>query len=99
MSAEADWIRTELVHLWYDFIREERLSLVPRASGAWSMKQEAVGERIKAATALVGPVDWNDIPKLKILDGWFERMNRLLGIEARLPTDDELDTLRATGSP
>jgi hypothetical protein len=94
MSAEADWIRTELVNLWYDLIREERLSLVPRSSGKWSMKMEGVGERIKGATQLVGPANWRDIPALKILDGWFKRTNKVLGIEANLPTEEELTELR-----
>jgi hypothetical protein len=64
------------------------------------MKMEGVGERIKEATKLVGPADWHDIPVLKILDGWFARMNKILGIEADLPTEEQLTELREqTGSP
>lgn len=94
------WINQELVNLWYDLIREERLSLAPRASGKWSMKMEGVGERLREATGLVGPVDWRSIPTLKILDGWFARMNKILGIEADLPTEEQLTELREkTGTP
>lgn len=90
----AAWIRNELVTLWHNMIRETRLNLAPRGSDKWSLAMDGIGERIRSATKLVGPVNWRDIPVTHIFNGWFEHVNQRLGIDFLIPTDTELTELR-----
>lgn len=80
-------LREELMLLWDDLGREH-----DRANrGCWSIACEGLGDRIKAITELVGPVDWGTIGCRRLTSGWFAQANALIGIEnPHLPTDGEM---------
>lgn len=90
------WIEGELCNLWHDLLKEHRWTLgnegVAQRSRPWSVACEHLAERIKSATALVGPADWRmAIGMDAIIDGWFVWANRKLGIENPiLPTEQDI---------
>lgn len=100
------WIADELSYLWHllwdsyqTHLRDCWLDSGVRRwqdGGAWSACCEQIGERIVSATALVGPIPWQDIPVAALADGWFEWANRKLRIpDPQLPSDADLARCRA----
>jgi hypothetical protein len=98
------FVQDELVFLWGRLIDAYRAYLGQSWVGKptlrwdegndrWSMGCEGLGDRITAATVLVGPVAWRDIPIPALAEGWFAWANRKLGIPALLPTDEEMTEL------
>lgn len=77
-------VRTELGHLWHDLEQARRTAY---SSDVWSLACEAIEDRVKALTALVGPTPWNhvQIPLLEL--GIYQRIHAELGMEA--PVDME----------
>jgi hypothetical protein len=99
------FIRDELIYLWgqlWDayghYLDGYWMGAHPKswADGGvqWSGRCEGLGERIAAATALVGPVSWRDIPMTALVDGWFNWANDRLGITPELPGEDDLARMR-----
>jgi hypothetical protein len=93
------FVHDELIYLWGQLIDAYRSYLdgswlgVPNKpwneGGTWSGRCEGLGERIKAATRLDGPVSWRDIPMPVLADGWFAWANERLEIEDPDLPDDE----------
>ncbi|MCV7174773.1 hypothetical protein [Mycolicibacterium sphagni] len=81
------WIRDELIQLWSDLDTAQRNAI----NGDWSIQCDGIGQRIKEASELVGPVDYADIGMTHLITGWFAAMNRRIGIvDPKLPTDEEI---------
>jgi hypothetical protein len=100
------WIADELSFLWHllwdsyqTHLHACRLDSGVRRrqdGGAWSARCGQIGERIVSATALVGPIPWQDIRLAALADGWFEWANRKLRIpDPQLPGDADLARCRA----
>lgn len=81
------WIHDELIDLWNDLDVAQRNA----ANGDWSIQCDGIGERIKQASELVGPVDYGDVGMTFLITGWFADMNRRIGIvNPKLPSDEEI---------
>jgi hypothetical protein len=64
--------------------------------GTWSGRCAGLADRITAATGLVGPVSWRNIPMSALVDGWFTWANQQCGIaDPDLPNNDDLVYCRA----
>jgi len=85
-----DFIRRELQMLWSDLFEAMRTGI----NTDWSIKCEGLGERIKEATAIVGPADWYDtVPTTLLVDGTYQKCLTRLGITASYPNDAQMDKL------
>jgi hypothetical protein len=86
------WIRNELMSLWGSLEIAHRRTIgndgVARRDRNWSMECDDLADRIRSASALVGPVNWREaIGMPSIIDGWYVWANEKIGIEtAVLPT-------------
>ena len=83
------FIEYELACLWSDLQREERYSRSSNPDTP-SIAMEWIMERIKLATALVGPMDWMSMSTEWLMNGKYEYWAKCMGIECNLPTEDEL---------
>ena len=83
-----EFVEYELACLWSDLQWAERQSLASNPATP-SIGMELIMERIKRATALVGPIDWMSISTEWLLNGKYEYWAKYMGIEYNLPTDDE----------
>jgi hypothetical protein len=108
---DLDWgprafVRDELIYLWgllwdaYQKFLSTTWIGEPQKQwqegGSWSGRCEGLGERIKSATEIVGPIRWQDIPMTALVDGWFAWANARLGIaDAGLPDAEDIDRMRA----
>lgn len=82
------WIEQELIMLWDDMYHAYLFAYRPNT---WSIAAEGFGERIKEATALVGPVSWRNIGMDALTSGWYAEANKKLGIDnPDWPSLDEL---------
>lgn len=97
------WVEHERDYLWHlladayrAYLNTSWIGVPTRAwhegNQEWSMGCEGLGQRIKSATALVGPVSPGDIGMSYLANGWFVWANQKLGIENALLPDDELVT-------
>jgi hypothetical protein len=85
-----DFVRNELVSLWDDLFNAQQRA----ANGEWSIECESFGERIAAASNLVGAVDWNEIGLPLVTSGWFQAMSRRVGVaHPRFPSGEEMAQL------
>lgn len=91
MALEA-WVKNELLSLWNNLEVAHRRTIgnngLPRRDRNWSMECDGLADRIRSATALVGPPSWREaIGMSSIIDGWFTWANEKIGIDnADLPT-------------
>jgi hypothetical protein len=71
--------REQLAYLWGDLDEARRYA----HNGTWSLKCDALVERIKDLTALVGATPWDQIqiPLLEL--GIYQRIHAELGIEVQ----------------
>lgn len=83
-----EFVEYELACLWSDLQWAERQSLASNPATP-SIGMELIMERIKRATALVGPIDWMSISTEWLVNGKYEYWAKYMGIEYNLPTDDE----------
>lgn len=83
-----EFVEYELACLWSDLQWAERQSLASNPATP-SIGMELIMERIKRATALVGPIDWMSISTEWLLNGKYEYWAKYMGIEYNMPTDDE----------
>lgn len=78
------WIVDELICLWASLETAHRRTNgndgIARRDRNWSMECDNLGERIKSATDLVGPVSWPHIGLSQLIDGWFKWANKKIGI-------------------
>ncbi|WP_313678414.1 hypothetical protein [Corynebacterium stationis] len=89
MSDKAlSFIKSELEHLWYDLCAAERSSRAYDPDIP-SMAMENIMERIKGATAIVGPINWMHVSTRFISSGRYEHWAKYMGIEYEFPTDEE----------
>lgn len=93
------WIRDELISLWGSLLHEHEWTArnrgYARRDRPWSMACDDLAERIKSATALIGPISWRNIGMTSIIDGWFVWANEKIGIEnANLPTAKDVAACR-----
>jgi hypothetical protein len=100
------FVRDELVYLWgqlwdaYQHYLDTTWIGVPAKrwdedGATWSGRCEGLGERICAATALVGPVSWRDIPMTALAEGWFTWANERLEIDSPdLPGEEDVARCR-----
>lgn len=82
------FIKSELEHLWSDLYAAERSSRACDPNMP-SMAMESIMERIKSATAIVGPINWMHVPTRFIETGRYEHWAKCMGIEYELPTNEE----------
>jgi len=106
MDELREFVHDELVYLWgqlwdayQSFLGTTWLGefQTPWHAGGekWSGRCEGLGERIYAATYLVGPVSWRDVPMTALADGWFGWVNERLGIESPdLPSEQDMERCR-----
>ena len=79
------WADFELECLWNDL----RAAHQRTGYATWSTGCEHLGERVKTLTAILGPISWRRVPIAAIANGWFARINEMLGIEnPDLPDED-----------
>ena len=91
---KAEFIEYELACLWSDLELEERYSL-STSPAIPSIAMVGIMERIKQATALVGPVDWIHVSMVALVNGGYERWAKHMGIEYNLPTEEELSEMKS----
>jgi hypothetical protein len=72
--------REELQWLWADLAVAVRSAL----NGTWSVHCEAIEDRIKALTPLVGPTPWEQIQIPLLETGTYQRIHEELGIEVQV---------------
>lgn len=89
-----EFIEHELACLWSDLEREERYSL-SSSPAIPSIAMEGIMDRIKTATALVGPVDWMHVSMESLVNGGYERWAKHMGIDCNLPTEEELSEIKS----
>lgn len=89
-----EFIKHELMCLWSDLEREERHSL-SSSPAIPSIAMEWIMDRIKTATALVGPVDWMHVSMESLVNGGYESWAKYMGIEYNLPTEEELSEIKS----
>jgi hypothetical protein len=99
MEEISTFVSDELIYLWGQLIDAYRSYLdgtwlgVPNKrwdeGGTWSGRCAGLGERIQAATNIIGPVSWRNVPMPALADGWFEWANERLGIESPDLPDEE----------
>ena len=87
------WIREELAQLWGELRQEHQWTIgndgIAQRDRPWSNACEGIAERIKTASALVGPIDPEAISMPDIADGWFSWANRKVGVvDAVLPSKE-----------
>ena len=87
-----EFVEYELACLWSDLEREERYSL-SSSPAIPSIAMEGIMDRIKLATALVGPIDWRSISIGWLMNGRYEHWAKYMGIEHNLPTEEELSKI------
>lgn len=89
-----EFVEYELACLWSDLQREARHS---RSSdpATPSIGMEWIMERIKLATALVGPIDWMSISIGWLMNGQYEHWAKHMGIDCNLPTEEELSEIKS----
>lgn len=93
MSDEkTEFIEYELACLWSDLEWAERQSLASNPATP-SIGMEMIMERIKRATALVGPISWTHISMVFVVNGRYEYWAIYMGIEYNLPTEEDLSKL------
>ena len=80
-----NFIQDELEHLWADLYAAERSSRTQNPNIP-SMAMENIMERIKSATAIVGPIDWMHVSTRFIKTGRYEHWAKYMGIEYMHPT-------------
>ena len=87
-----EFLEYELACLWSDLQREARHS---RSSdpATPSIGMEWIMERIKLATALVGPIDWMSISIGWLMNGQYEHWAKYMEIDYNLPTEEELSKI------
>ena len=88
-----EFVEYELACLWSDLQREERYSRSSNPDTP-SIAMEWLMERIKLATALVGPIDWMNISTEWLLNGKYEYWAKHMGIEHNFPTEQELSEIK-----
>jgi hypothetical protein len=101
-----EFVSDELIYLWgqlwdaYNQYLDGTWIGRPHArwdepGASWSGRCEGLGERIKEATRLVGPVSWRNIPMTALPDGWFDWVNERLEIsDPDLPDDEGIAQCR-----
>lgn len=90
-AALREWADFELECLWNDL----RQAHAARDFQVWTVSCEALGERIKNLTAIIGPIPWRKVAISGIADGWFTRTNELLEIaDPDLPDQDGINYAR-----
>ena len=87
-----EFVEYELACLWSDLQWAERQSLASNPATP-SIGMELIMERIKRATALVGPIDWMSISTEWLVNGGYEYWAKYMGIEYNLPTEEELSKI------
>lgn len=89
-----EFVEYELACLWSDLQRE---AIHSRSSdpATPSIAMEWIMERIKLATALVGPIDWMSISIEWLTSGRYEYWAKYMGIEHNLPTEEELSEIKS----
>lgn len=90
---KTEFIEYELVCLWSDLQREERYSLSSNPDTP-SIAMEWLMERIKLATALVGPIDWMNISTEWLINGKYEYWAKYMKIGYNFPTDEGLSEVK-----
>ena len=88
-----EFVEYELACLWSDLQWAERQSLASNPATP-SIGMELIMERIKRATALVGPIDWMSISTEWLLNGKYEYWAKYMGIEYNFPTEEELSEVK-----
>jgi hypothetical protein len=105
LAAAEQFVKDELVYLWgqlwdaYQMFLDSTWIGQPQKrwqeGGSWSGRCEGLATRIGAATGIVGPVSWGNIPMTALVDGWFSWANQRIGIvEPDMPNNDQLDVCR-----
>lgn len=89
-----EFVEYELACLWSDLQWAERQSLASNPATP-SIGMELIMERIKRATALVGPVDWRLISTEWLMNGKYGYWAKYMEIEYNLPTEEELSEVKA----
>lgn len=89
-----EFVEYELACLWSDLQWAERQSLASNPATP-SIGMELIMERIKRATALVGPIDWMSISTEWLLNGKYEYWAKYMGIEYNFPTEEELSEIKS----
>lgn len=89
-----EFVEYELACLWSDLQWAERQSLASNPATP-SIGMELIMERIKRATALVGPIDWMSISTEWLLNGKYEYWAKHMGIDCNLPTEEELSEIKS----
>ena len=89
-----EFVEYELACLWSDLQWAERQSLASNPATP-SIGMELIMERIKRATALVGPIDWMSISTEWLLNGKYEYWAKYMGIDCNLPTEEELSEIKS----
>ena len=84
-----EFIDYELACLWSELEREERHSLSSHPDTP-STAMEWIMERIKMATAIIGPISWMHISTEWLLNGRYEYWAKYMGIEYEPPKLEEL---------
>lgn len=87
-----EFVEYELACLWSDLQREEGYSRSSNPDTP-SIAMEWLMERIKLATALVGPIDWMSISTEWLMNGRYEYWAKYMGIEYSMPPEEELAEL------
>ncbi|MCX5584298.1 hypothetical protein [Streptomyces erythrochromogenes] len=72
--------RAELAFLWRDLEAAIRAAV----DGVWSARCEAVVERIKMLTPVVGPTPWRQVPLILVETRLYQEIHAAIGIEAEV---------------
>ncbi|WHT21001.1 hypothetical protein N8J89_08020 [Crossiella sp. CA-258035] len=57
-------------------------------NGEWSIQCEDIVRRIMGITRLVGPTPWDEIPASVLLNGWYQRIHKAIGVDSPVTEDD-----------
>jgi hypothetical protein len=105
LNAAVNFVSDELIYLWgqlwdsyQQFLGTTWMGEFQKRwedGGSWSGRCEGLGGRIAAATEIVGPVSWRNVPMTALVDGWFTWANARIGItDPDLPSSADIDYLR-----
>lgn len=88
------FVEDELVFLWrklWEFYLDE----IEKEKEWWNDSYADIGDRVLAATKIVGPIPWELVPAAALVDGWFEWVNERIGIsEPDLPSMSDIEKTR-----
>lgn len=73
------WADFELEWLW-GMLRDAHRMAHGGPFAVWTVGCESIGERITTLTAILGPISWRRIQIPAIADGWYVKVNEILGI-------------------